>query len=63
MKSKKNEAKLSLNKQTISNVSGMELNKVKGGTEDLTSMCTVDHLCRSIQVCNPYTHPCITTIE
>jgi hypothetical protein len=63
MKLKKTESKLSLNKQTISNLSTMELNIVKGGTEDVTSMCTVDHICRSIQVCGPFSPICPTTKE
>lgn len=63
MKFKKNESKLSLNKQTISNLGTLELNIVKGGTEDLTSMCTADHLCKSIQVCQPFSPICPTTKE
>lgn len=63
MKLKKHDSKLSLNKQTISNLSTMELNIAKGGTEDLTSMCTADHLCKSIQVCQPFSPICPTTKE
>lgn len=63
MKLKKNESKLSLNKQTISNLSAMELNIVKGGTEALTSMCTADHVCKSIQVCGPFSPICPMTTD
>ena len=36
---KKKELKLTLNKQTISNLNNMEMGIIKGGTEDTGSVC------------------------
>ncbi len=51
MKHKISKQKLSLKKQTISNLSNVDLNGVKGGNEESGSGCTYCQYCYEHSIC------------
>ncbi len=62
IKMKKKELKLTLNKQTISNLNNMEMGIIKGGTADTGSVC-LSHCpwVNSRCMCEPISPACPTT--